>query len=295
MRILECRDFASPRHAIDSYLEQAGAQPPATICLAVAAHVVDGRARFLNSEWSIDQAELEACYPDSRVRLVNDFQAVAHAIPVLGEEMLEAIGERLPAIPESADFVVGIVGPGTGLGAGALLRVAGNLKALPSEGGHWGFAPESPLQRDLLQALSEHHERVSDERLVSGPGIENVYRALHQVHGQAPVERTAAEVFEAALAGDDPLAVETEQLFWEVLGQVAGNLALALGARDGLYVAGGIARRYPERIRASRFRAGFENKGRHRGLMEGIPTALIVHPQPGLLGAAALARQTGAA
>jgi glucokinase len=159
------------------------------------------------------------------------------------------------------------------------------------EAGHSGFAPETQLQIDVLVALRERFSRVSDERLLSGPGLENIYWALSRIHGDKPASLAAAEICELAAKRNNGRAVEALQLFFEILGQVAGNLALTLGAIDGIYIAGGIARRYPDLLVGSRFRSGFEAKGSYRSLMERIPTQLIVHPEPGLLGAAWQAKQ----
>ena len=138
----------------------------------------------------------------------------------------------------------------------------------------------------MLSALRERYDRVSAERFVSGPGIENIYWALCRIHGEQRPQLEAAEIFVRASDRSNPRAAEAVQVFFEILGQVAGDYALALGARDGIFIAGGIVRRYPELLENSRFRSGFESKGRHRSLMERIPTRLILHEHPGLLGAA---------
>ena len=147
------------------------------------------------------------------------------------------------------------------------------------------------MQLKVLKQLRQRYERVSEERMVSGPGLENIYWALRKIHGEKTNGITAAEIFSRVLANEDVIATEATQLFFEVLGQIAGNLALALGAYDGVYLAGGILKRHPDLLKASNFRSGFENKGRHRSLMEKVPTSLILHPQPGLLGASHCARQ----
>jgi glucokinase len=166
-----------------------------------------------------------------------------------------------------------------------------DLYPVVGEGGHAGFAPENRTQIKVLRQLRQRHERVSYERLISGPGLEGIYWALGKVHGKQTARITAAEIFSRVLANEDVIATESVQLFYEVLGQVAGNLALVLGAYDGIYLAGGILKRYPDLLQTSNFRSGFENKGRHRSLLERIPTSLILHPQPGLLGASYCARE----
>ncbi|HUF82738.1 MAG TPA: glucokinase [Burkholderiales bacterium] len=286
---LDCSAYPTPRDAIVDYLERAGVGMPGALCLAGAAPVVGHTARFLNSDWTVDAADLAAHFGGAQVHLFNDFEAIAHSIPSLRGDHVEPIGSACPTLPERGDFTVGVIGPGTGLGVGGLLRVDGRLRSLSSEGGHCGFAPETERQFEVLKSLRMTYERVSDERLLSGHGIENIYRALQDRCGLAPANHDAAEIFQLGVDRGEYAAMEAVDMFFEILGQVAGNLALTLGARDGIYVAGGIAGRYPERLKNSRFRAGFENKGRHRDLMARIPTALITHPNPGLLGAAVLA------
>jgi glucokinase len=158
---------------------------------------------------------------------------------------------------------------------------------LITEAGHVGFAPENSLQKAVWDVLRHRFGRVSDERLVSGAGLENIFSALSETHDAPSLSWRASEIF--AQVGQHNMATEAVNLFFEVLGQVAGNFALVHGAYDGIYIAGGIVQRYPELLANSAFRVSFENKGRHRYLMERIPTLLITHPHPGLLGAALMA------
>lgn len=290
---LRCADFNTAVDAMDAYLEQVGAPIPRVICLAVAGPVKNNAVRFLNNNWQIDAAVLSERFDGARVQLVNDFEAVAHSLPLLTAEHLETIGPVEARVPLEGDFTVGVLGPGTGLGVAGLLRRGNQAIPIGGEGGHTGFAPETGAQVRVLKALREKFERVSAERLLSGPGVENIYWALQQIHGVDGGRVSAAEVFSRALANEDPIASETVQLFYEGLGQVAGDLALKLGATDGIFIAGGIAQRYPELLKSGAFRSGFENKGRHRSLVERVPTLLMVHPQPGLLGASEVARRLG--
>ena len=180
-----------------------------------------------------------------------------------------------------------VIGPGTGLGAAGLIHREGTTIPVITEAGHVGFAPEDARQAEVLKLLHERYGRVSDERLISGMGIRNIYWALSQIHGGDPLDLNAEEVFDRSC--NDEVAAETVDLFFELLGQACGNLVLSMGAYDGAYVAGGIAQRHADALAASNFRRGFDNKGRHQRLMAAVPTALIVHPQPGLLGAAQVA------
>jgi len=281
-----CSDYASADLAIRHYLELVGAAHPAAICLAVAGPIVDQRVRFTNNNWSIDVNDLRDAFGTQLVGLCNDFEAIAYSIPSLEASDCLPIGLPEPGVLPEGDFNVGVIGPGTGLGAAGLCRRDGRIFPIVGEGGHVGFAPETRVQTDVFEVLRERFDRVSDERLVSGPGLENIYWAVSRIHGDKNAKLSAAEICKSAAADSSGRAGESLQLFFEILGQVAGNLALCLGATTGVYIAGGIARRYPELLAASRFRNGFEAKGRHRSLMERIPTQLILYPEPGLLGAA---------
>jgi len=289
--ILACDDYPTAEQGIDKYLERSGCGRPDIICLAVAGPVVDGVVRFTNNHWVVDSNVLAARFPSASIQLLNDFEAIAYSLPMLGDEDVAGIGPALPAAVSKADSTYAVLGPGTGLGAGGLLKRASGIYPVVGEGGHLGFAPESTMQLKVLEQLRGRFERVSNERLVSGPGLENIYWALRRIRGQSGSDIEAAEIFSRVLAREDALATESVEMFFEVLGQVAGNLALTLGAFDGVYLAGGIVKRYPDLLRGGAFRSGFENKGRHRALMQRVPTCLILHPQPGLLGASYCARE----
>jgi glucokinase len=283
---LVCSDFPTATEAIEHYLGQVGAGQPAGVCLAAAGPIVDGAVRFTNNHWRIDSGALEAHLGARSVRLLNDFEAIALSLPFLREEHLSPIGLARGTLDPASDFTVGVLGPGTGLGVAGLLGRQGQLFPVVGEGGHRGFSPESGRQIEVLQVLRERFERVSDERLLSGPGLVNIHQALQLLHGAPGEPISAADIFTRAEAREDRLAVEAVKLFFEVLGQVAGDLALQLGAEQGVFIAGGIVKRYPDLLAASGFRSAFELKGRHRSLMERVPTHLITHDDPGLLGAA---------
>jgi glucokinase len=282
---LRCSDFESADLAIRQYLERVDAPAPAVICLAVAGPIVDRRVRFTNNNWSIGVEELQKEFAAPVVSLRNDFEAIAYSIPFLAAADCLPIGLPETGPLPDADYTVGIVGAGTGLGVAGLCRRAGNIFPIVGEAGHVGFAPETGVQIDVFSVLRERFDRVSDERLVSGPGIENIYWALSRIHGDKGATLSAAEICRDAAANSSGRAGEALQLFFEILGQVAGNLALSIGATAGVYIAGGIARCYPDFLVGSRFRSGFEAKGRHRSLMERIPTRLVMYAEPGLLGA----------
>lgn len=283
-RTFECADFTGAEAAIEAYLSDLGLRPSA-VCLAAAGPIVAGEVRFTNNSWRLSEAELSRHLGGIPVELLNDFEAIAYAIPLLGSDALVGVGDVVPVALGADDYTVGIIGPGTGLGVAGLCRRSGRLVPIMGEGGHLGFAPASPEQIELLRILVDRFGRVSYERLLSGPGIENVYSALGQRNGERGAQHTAAEIFTRSERGGDALASEAVDLFFTILGQAAGDVALLLGARQGIYIAGGIVQRYPALLAKSRFRSAFEDKGRHRALVQRIPTSLVTHANPGLLGA----------
>lgn len=291
---LQCADYLSVEAAIRYYLDEVDAEAPDVICLAAAGPVVDRHIKVTNNHWALDVDDLSEAFATDHVRLMNDFEAIAWSIPVLAEADCIPVGLPDPAPLPAGNFSVAVVGPGTGLGAVGLRRQDGMLIPIAGEASHGGFAPETRVQLDVLVALREEFDRISSERLVSGAGLENLYWALGQIHHAKLPKLSAGEIFAAAQASSNEHASEAVGLFFEVLGQFAGDYALAIGANDGVYIAGGIVRRYPELFANSRFRSGFESKGRHRAIMERIPTRLIMHPQPGLLGASYVARELSA-
>lgn len=281
----QCADFPTADSAIEAYIEQAGAAQPAIICIAAAGPIADDKVLFTNNNWHIDGKRLSHHFGGARVRLLNDFEANAYALPELQETESFRIGHLPVTRLDKAEFTVAVIGPGTGLGAAGLCKKNGRVFALIGEAGHVGFAPETQLQMDILAELRKEFDRVSDERLVSGQGAVNIYRALARIRNEEIGATSPREVFSLAASDKNGTAMEAVQVFFEILGQVAGNFALSIGATDGVYIGGGIVTRDPGLMAGSRFRAGFERKGRHRQLMEKIPTQVVLHQQPGLLGA----------
>jgi len=280
-----CADFANAALALRAYLDGIGIAQPTAICLAVAGPIEIGGVRITNNHWHIDVEELREAFDGASVKLINDFEAIAYAMPLLGESDLVSIGSSAQSDLDRPDFTIAVVGPGTGFGAAGLCKRNHALFPIVGEEGHVGFAPETQAQLKIYGALAKNFGRVSTERLLSGPGVENIYQALSPAYGNDRVVLSTSEVFARAADDSDPCAVDTVQIFFEALGQVAGDLTLAFGAADGVYIAGGIVQRYPEMLAASDFRRGFESKGRQRALMEKIPTQLVIHPHSGLLGA----------
>ena len=281
-----CEDYETIELAIDEYIRQTDIEHVDAICIAAAGPIQNQTVKFTNNTWFIDSSELAKYLGAKSAWLLNDYEAISYSLPALDDSDLINIGNIQPAAATSNAHCYGVIGPGTGLGVGALCVQNDRPQPLITEGGHVGFAPESDEQIEVLALLRRNFERVSIERLLSGPGIENIYQALAQLQRFHPHARKAADIGTLAISGECNLCVQTMDLFFEVLGQAAGDLALTLGANQGIYIAGGICQRYPEIMRNSRFRAGFEAKGGHRRVVELIPTYLIMNNNPGLLGAA---------
>jgi glucokinase len=221
--------------------------------------------------------------------VVNDFAAVARSLPLLEPKDTVQIG----AGEAQAGGVMVAIGPGTGTGVASLvLDGAGEPLVVPGEGGHVDFAPVGDIEIAVLQYLRGRFERVSIERLLSGDGLLSLYRALCDIHGHGIALSTPEAVGKAAQAHSDPMAAEAMAVFFAVLGSVAGDLALTLGARGGVYIAGGIVPRYVELLRHSQFRSRFESKGRFSEHNKVIPSLVVTHPNPGLLGVACFSSNT---
>jgi glucokinase len=213
---------------------------------------------------------------------VNDFAALAFAAEVLQPKDLRAVG---PDIPGLAGGTITILGPGTGLGVSCLARDGDRFVPMATEGGHIGFAPSDDAEVAALQALRKQFGRVSVERILSGSGLENLYRALEQIAGREARPLEAAQITAGADKGDAGCRAALT-MFCAIFGAAAGDLALAHGARGGVYIAGGIAEKIETFLEQSPFRARFEAKGRLSPFVKAIPTKLIVNPDVALLGAA---------
>ena len=276
-------DYASLSDVIATYLETTtGRKRPPRAAIAVAGPVVDGEIEFTNIDWRMSEGELVGTFEFEAARLLNDFAAQALACPMLSTDDLRRIGpERRGA--EGAPLVV--LGAGTGFGVAGLARSERGDVPIACEGGHAAFAPVGDLEMEVLKIFARRHGRVSIERVLSGPGLHELYRALGEIGGvEAPLSDEKAV---AAVGLEGPcLARDTLELFCGILGSVAGDIALTYGARGGVYVSGGIAPRFIDLIMAGGFRRRFEDKGRLSEYMADIPTALIVHPYAALVGAA---------
>jgi len=261
-------------------------------CFGVAGPVDDGSVRLPNLGWTLEAAELEEATGIPSIRLLNDFDAIGHGALLLGDDELEVLqeGEAKPGAP------IALIGAGTGLGVGHVDPAPDPPRVYSAEGGHAAFAPRNEAEWKLARYLTRKYGRASRERVLSGEGLEDLYHHLVDV-GFAPEgaavrdeiresDDPAAVVSEHALAEDDLLCERALGLFVEIYGAVAGDVALTVGARGGLFVAGGIAPKILPALRTGRFMDAFLDKGRMRAYVEEIPVRVILDEDVGLRGAA---------
>jgi glucokinase len=277
-------DFATIGEAIEAYLGARSDRPiPRRGALAIAAAIAGDEVRMTNHPWRFSLAELRDRLGFARLIAINDFTAVALAVPRLTPTDRTQIGGGAPVVARP----VAVLGPGSGLGASGLLPVGTEWIALTGEGGHQTMAPADDRENAVLTAMRRRFDHVSAERCLSGPGLVNLYNALAEIDGVPAAPYTAAQITDPDAGAADPLCHEATAMFCAMLGTVAGNLALTLGAHGGVYVAGGIVPRLGRRFADSGFRARFEAKGRLGPYLAAIPTYVVTHPLPAFLGCAA--------
>lgn len=281
---LKTAEFASLQTAWESYGASLAEPLPRAAGIAIAAPVQGEVIKLTNNPWIIRPALIPEKLGVDRYVLVNDFGAVGHAVAQVGPEHLHHLCG--PERAFDAEGAISIVGPGTGLGVAMLLRRGGTVSVVETEGGHIDFAPLDTLEDQILGHLRQRYRRVSVERIVSGPGLANLYEALAGIEGRAVTPFDDKALWSAALDGADSLAAAAFDRFCLCLGAVAGDIALAQGGM-GVVIAGGLGLRIADHLPRSGFGQRFRAKGRFEARMAGMPVKLITHPQPGLLGAAA--------
>ena len=283
LHIYSAAKYASLNEIIADYLERTmGRKHPPRAAIAVAGPVLDGEIEFTNLDWQVSEGELLAQFEFEAVRLMNDFAAQALACPMLGGDSLRVLGPALRGA-EGAPMVV--LGAGTGFGVAGLARSERGDLAVATEGGHAAFAPSDDVEVEIWSRFRARHGRVSIERILSGRGIFELYGVLGELRQAEAGLADEKAVFAAAGQGD-ALASETLDRFGAILGSVAGDLALSFGARGGVFISGGIAPRMADRLVSGAFRERFEDKGRLGAYVRQIPTSLVVHPYPAIIGAA---------
>ncbi len=297
IRIYACRDHAGLAEAVEAYLEDASqgsnaAPRPKAAAIAIAGPIVGDRIAFINHPWSFSQAVLKSRLKLDHLLIINDFAAVAAAAPHLATSDLQWIGGGATASVYVPKAMVGVLGPGTGLGVSAVLPIDGRWVALPGEGGHVSLAAATARETQVVEVMRRRFGHASAERALSGPGLVNLYSVLSEIDGATPKPYLPRQVTEAALNGSDPYCREALEMFADMLGTVASDLALTLGAKGGIYIAGGIVPRLGPAFPAERFRERFEQKGRLFPYLADVPSFIIRHSFPAFLGLSALLRNT---
>lgn len=284
-QVLQVSDYPRLQDAMRSYLQGIGQAVPAAVAIAIANPITGDQVRMTNAAWSFSQSAVKAEFGLHTLRLLNDFTALALALPDLPANQLRQVGGGSP-VPRAAK---GLVGAGTGLGVSGLVPVgAQGWVPLAGEGGHVTLPAITARERLVMDGLAQRHGHASAERLVCGQGLLDAFGLLCLADGVSPGSiNTSAAVTDAALKAHHPQALEALTMFCAVLGTVAGNLALTLGAQGGVYIGGGIVPRLGAWFDTSPFRERFEAKGRFKSYLAGIPVWVITAAQsPALLGAA---------
>jgi len=279
----ESNAYATFDAMLDAFVKENVPAPIDAACFAVAGPVFADRAEVTNLTWKIDALALAKKFSIGRVSLINDFYAVALGVPILSHAdfIILNAGTRVNFAP------IAILGAGTGLGEANLVHDGMKWNVVPSEGGHADFAPQDDEQARLFLKLHAKHGHVSWERLLSGMGLVNIHNFLSG-HDR-PYDETLPMDIAKGFADGDSIAVRTFEIFVDIYGAEAGNMALRLLARGGLYLAGGVAAKNIDRFTDGKFMEAFLRKGRFQNILAAIPVNLITNPKVGLLGAAEMA------
>lgn len=276
-------DYADSEALVADALARLEPNTPAAAGIAMAGAVKDGRGQLTNGTLAFDAARLRQQL-GCPITLVNDFFAVARSLPEL-RHLRQFGGE--PSTGRPIAGVKAALGPGSGLGMGVLVPVGSGWRVLPSEGGHADLAPGSALEAEILVALQAEHGHVSWETAVSGPGLVRLYRAVCHVWGAQPDDLDSEQISSRGVDAEDPVCHQTLELFFSLLGAAAGNLAVTVYARGGVYLAGGIVPDLADFAAASPMRRRFDERGRMADLVRAIPLYLIEDAEPGMTGALA--------
>jgi glucokinase len=286
---LRTAEHASFQTAWEAFAAQQSEPLPRAAAIAIACPINGEVLQLTNNPWIIRPALIPEKLGVDRHVLVNDFEAIGHAVAHAGPDHLRHICGPAGDLPDHGS--TSIVGPGTGLGVAQLFRDGPNYHVIATEGGHIDFAPLDAIEDAVLADLRKRYRRVSVERIVSGPGLAAIHHVLARLEGRLVPDREDKELWTAALDGTDSLAAAALDRFCLSLGAVAGDFALAHGP-SAVVIAGGVGLRLADHLPRSGFAQRFAAKGRFESLMQRIPVKLITHPQPGLFGAAAAFART---
>ncbi|HEX7641353.1 MAG TPA: glucokinase [Burkholderiaceae bacterium] len=294
VQVLACAEYRSLDSALAVYLEYAQAQcrcPVRHAALAIANPVDGDSVKMTNHHWHFSISALRERFAFDTLEVVNDFKALAMALPLLPREKTVKVG----AGKARKESVIGLVGAGTGLGVSALIPVDGKYVAMDSEGGHVTFSPSTDTEMAILHIARRDYPHVSAERLMSGVGLHIVYRALAELENCTPDDIDVPQIIKRGLAKSCAICDKTIDAFCDMLGTLAGNIGVTFGAKGGIYIGGGIVPRLGTRFADSGFRARFESKGRFSSYLAEIPTYVIVDDFPAFLGISAILDQSSRA
>lgn len=279
-----CADYPTLEDAVRRYLDDVGQPRPSRAAMAVATPLAGDRVQMTNHHWSFSVDATRARLELRELRVLNDFTALALSLPRLRPDELRRIGGGEAA----AGTPLAVIGPGTGLGVSGLVPAGERLVPLQSEGGHVTYGAANRRETDLLAVIGRRYGgHVSAERLLSGPGLVNLYQAVLAVDRRVGDILTPAEITARGMADSDPVCREVLDTFCSMLGTAAGNLVLTLGARGGVYIGGGIVPKLIEAFARSPFRDSFEHRGRFSRYLAEVPSYVIMADHPALVGAAA--------
>lgn len=283
-QVLLCADFESLEHAIRRYLLDHGNPAVREAALDVATGITGDFVHLTNGPWGFSIEQTRKTLALDRLLVINDFTALALAVPTLQPGELHQVGNGKAV----AGTPIAVIGAGTGLGVSGLIPCADGWKALQGEGGHTAFSPMTAREVEVLRWLQQRFDHVSTERVLSGMGLENLHRALCALDAVPAQALSPAHITSAALSDSDAYCREAVEMFCAILGTAAANLVMTLGASGGCYIGGGIVPRLGDYFARSPFRARFETKGRFSAFMAAVPTYVILTPAPALRGLATL-------
>ena len=282
-RILSTGDYPDLLAAAQAYLQEAGQPVIRRACVAIANPIDGDVLTMTNNHWQFSVETTRQALGLDSLLMLNDWEAMAMAAPALSVRDLAQIGPGEP-VPDAPK---GLIGPGTGLGVSSLVRSRrGDWVPISGEGGHVSLSPTCERDVNILRVLWRQHAHVSAERVISGMGLLNLYRAICQLNGTDPEPLEVAQVTQRGLTANDVACEEALVCLCRLLGNTAANLALTLGARGGIYIGGGVVEHLGDYFAQSCFRAAFEAKGRFESYMKRIPTYVIRAHQPALIGCA---------
>jgi len=284
--VFRCAEFDSLHSLLTCFFQQSG-QSVRNAVIAVASEVDSDNIAFTNSAWQFSVSELAHRLEFDQLKILNDFSALALAIPFLRDDQLRAIFHRRTAeINTDPDSAKGLIGAGTGLGVSGLVPDIDRWLPIQGEGGHVRYGPADEFERELFQLIAPNESYISAESLLSGSGLLRLYEGISRLSGERSIYRTPGEIVNSGKNQCDRISYETLNLYCGIFGDVAGDIALILGATGGMYIGGGVVNHMSDFFCQSKiFRQRFENKGLKRGMIESIPTFLITDTNAALVGA----------